>query len=243
MYCLWCYSLTYGQSSTIDRAIVYYEDGSVFIGEILEEDRRFVRLVLATDDTIKVNKSFIKRTRYARDITIHQKGKFHFSRGFFMNLSYGVGFSSFNSSVLTDFVAGTRLSSKYAVGLGIGIHLHSRFLGDFNWVSDQFTPVYLYGRYYPWNKRIKPFADISTGFGFSTNRGFGATHTGGFLFSPGIGLNFAARRNFRFLLSLNQMIQNTSGTDFAFDRFGNQVELDYRVWYNRTVIKFVLEFR
>ncbi|MEM9886071.1 MAG: hypothetical protein AAF849_09275 [Bacteroidota bacterium] len=236
--------LIYGQDQTTDRTVVYYEDGSVFIGKLLREDDRFIHLILATSDTIAINKGFVKRSRHAQNVMIYQKGKFHFTKGIFATFSYGGGFSFDHSTNETDLIVGTRLNSKYAVGAGIGIHSHSRTFGDFNWNIDNFIPLYLYGRYYPWNSRVKLFADLKTGFGFSgDNTAFGNEHTGGFMLEPGIGLNFAARRNFRFLLSLNQIIQNTSGTDFSFDRFGNQVEIDYRIWYNRTVFKLMVEFR
>ena len=65
--CLLSNILCYGQlrksKKEKTRAIVQYQDGSVFIGKIVDEGALSMKMVLSTKDTITLNKVHIKRIR------------------------------------------------------------------------------------------------------------------------------------------------------------------------------------
>jgi hypothetical protein len=229
-----------------NKAFFYYKDGSVFIGNIVEENFRTTRLLLVTGDTITLDNYFVKRSW--RDLLSFPNGKFHFTRGFFFSYWQGgaiAGANQSNTSAQTEMILGYRLNSQWAVGGGLGVYANQIGL---NAVTNSFLIVdascfnfYAYGRYYPWEKKIRPFASLKLGAGSAIN--FGTTLASQFHIQPGIGLNFPARKGTRFVLSLSQYLQQVRGNQFSIDSFSNPVLLDYNIWLNRTVLKFGVEFK
>jgi len=239
---------TLAQVKMPPKTIIFYQDGSLFIGEIVEESSQEIQLVISTLDTISVNKNFIRRIKRApEDIIVHSNGKYHFTKGVFAGLEHGYGLSG-NYTVQLDMILGMHLNEKYAVGMGMGYHLYDSFFITPNnnaaWISNPTFPLYAYGRYTPWKKRWRPYADIKLGYGSAVQRWWDNNNRqGGLLVQPGIGIKFASRNNFRFKISLSQAIQRAVGTRFSWDSLGNEVQFDYRLWQNRTMLKIGIEFR
>ncbi len=233
-------------AQNMDKAFFYYGDGSVFIGEVVQEDFKNTRLLLITGDTITLDNYFIKRSW--RNLLSFPNGKFHFTKGFFFSYWQGGAIAEANragSSTQTEMILGYRLNAQWAVGGGLGVYINQIGL---NPVNNGFLVLdascynfYAYGRYYPWEKKIRPFASLKLGAGSSID--FGNNFESQFHIQPGIGLNFPARKGIRFVLSLNQYIQQVRGDQFRIDGFSNPVLLDYNLWLNRTVLKFGVEFK
>lgn len=236
-----------------DRVVVYHEDGSVFIGALVYEDLQDIVMILSTSDTIFINKDNTRKIKYAsKHLLLHTKGKYHYIKGFFAAFTYGNALSE-QYSQQTDLILGMRLDKKYSVGLGIGMHTHSTSFGGsssssfqsfntWNWVQNNFIPIYAYGRYYPWDFKLRPFADMKLGYSVPNLTLWGDTHSGGIYFQPSIGVHFSSRRNFRWTLALSQAVQYTAGRRIAFDTFSNEIDYNYKIWYNRTTLTVGLEF-
>ncbi|MEN0047049.1 MAG: hypothetical protein AAF806_08335 [Bacteroidota bacterium] len=237
---------TFAQVKMPPKAMVFYKDGSIFIGEIVRETSQEITLVISTLDTISINKNFIRRIRKTpQNIIVHNNSKFHYTKGFFAAIDVGFGLAE-NYTSQIDLTVGLRLNEKYSLGLGMGFHEYDSFLGNSwqSWIRNSFMPVYAYGRYYPWKKRWRPFADLKLGYGVPLQTWWGnENRKGGPLFQPGIGVHFSSRKNFRLKISLSQAIQRATGTSFGWDNFNNEVRYDYRLWYNRTMLKVGWEFR
>ena len=239
---------TLAQVKMPPKTIIFYKDGSVFIGEIVEENSQLISLVISTLDTINVNKNFIRKIkRTPKDIILHSNGKFHYTKGVFGSMDYGYGISE-NYTVQFDIMLGMHLNEKYAVAIGTGYHQYDSFFqvpnNNFTWISNPSFPLYVYGRYTPWKKKWRPYADLKLGYGRAIQTWWDNNNRrGGLFMQPGIGVKFASRNNFRFKISLSQAIQRSVGTRFDWDNLGNEVQFDYRLWQNRTMLKIGFEFR
>ena len=228
-------------SSTSKKAIVQYSDGSVFTGDIIYEGTLNMKMVLATNDTINLNKVYIKRIKRGdKNISIFEGSKFHYTKGFFMSLQFGGGFDNRTSQAV--FIAGYRFNKKLAAGLGFGA-VNNTTTSFNTWIDASTVPVFAYARFYPFDKKVKPFVAGSLGYGFRDNSIFGTDHTGGLFLQPEIGINFSSRRRLRFILSIAQQFQHVRGSSFFFDQFSNPVTTNFNLWFNRTVLKIGLEWK
>ena len=199
-----------------------------------------MEMVLGTLDTIQLNKLFIKRIRRTdKNISLFFGAKYHYTKGFFASLQFGGGESVSQAAL----ILGYRFNKKLAAGIGFGnsYNYSSNFNIGFGTETNS-TPVFAYGRYYHFDTKVKPFIAAKVGWGFPNQNAFGGDHEGGFLVQPEIGVNFASRRHFRFLLSIGQQFQNTRGDFLFFDNIGNPVDGNFNVWFSRTVFKIGLEF-
>lgn len=233
----------FSQLTPENRAIVYYKDGSVFIGEILKDKVIGIEMVITTGDTLHLAKRDIKRIfQSSRDILMHSRGKMHYTSGQFVSTSMGGGLSE-DPSFDWDVVLGRHLNEKWSVGVGAALSFNS--VWNFRGVSadNHFIPVFAYGRYYLTKKRARLFAFSRLGYGVRSDLAWGDDHTGGVHFQPGIGVHFAARKSVRFIITLSQMLQHTKGNRVDFDFLSNPVNIDYNFFYNRTMLKVGIDIR
>ena len=225
-----------------DRAIVYYRDGSVFIGRIVAEDVFALQLAISTGDTIRVELNEARKVlRSTRDILVASRGKFFYTKGMFTSFGLGGGGGD-DTATLLDLMIGRRIDEKYSVAVGTGLHYYSFFFGNF-WADTQFIPVYGYGRYYLGRKNTRPFVFATAGYGFPSGTLFFGNFAGGFQGRLGVGINWASRKKLRWLLTLSQTVQNVRGSAANTDPFNNLVLYNYDLWLNRVVVKLGLEFR
>lgn len=240
-----CFGQRRGSKKETTRAIVQYEDGSVFIGQIIEEGLLELKMVLTTQDTITLNKVYIKRIRRTdKNISLHGGAKFHYTKGLFYSLQFGGAFvdEGDNETGQIEAIVGYRINKKVAAGIGFGNSYNSTFAFG-TWIDANAIPVFAYGRYYPLDKKIKPFVAGKIGWAFPDQNTFSGDHQGGLLFQPEIGVNFASRRRMRFLITVGQQVQNIRGENLDFDAFGNRIESKYSLWFNRTVLKIGFEWK
>lgn len=227
-----------------NSAIVHYNDGSIFVGRILEESTLEMELLLTTNDTITLNKAFIHRIKRGnRNISLYGGAKFHYTKGVFVSLQIGGNITLQEESTdQVDLIVGYRFNKKWATGIGIGSSYNSSL--DFGTTLDAgATPVFLYGRYYPIDKKIKPFVAAKVGWGFPSQQEINGDHQGGALFQPEIGVNFSSYKRIRVLVSLGQQLQNIRGDNLDFDSFGNPIRSKFDLWFNRTVLKLGVEWK
>ncbi len=232
-------------SASSSRAIVQYNDGSVFIGDIVYEGTLQMKMALTTNDTVNLNKAYIKRIKRGdKNISLFNGAKFHYTEGFFMSLQFGgMNSDDFNNETSEfTFVGGYRFNKKLAAGLGFGAAYNTTFSFG-TWIDASTIPVFAYARYYPFDKKVKPFVAGRLGWGFRDANAFGSNHSGGAYFQPEIGVNFASRRRIRFTLSLGQQIQHIEGSNVNFDQFSNPVTSNFNLWFNRTIFKVGIDWK
>lgn len=231
-------------TSTSTRAIVQYNDGSVFIGNIIFEGTLDMKMVISTNDTVHLNKAYIKRIKRGdKNISLFSGAKFHYTEGFFASLQFGSNTSDFdNQTNEITVIGGYRFNKKLAAGVGFGAGYNTTFSFG-TWIDASTIPVFAYARYYPIDKRVKPYIAGSLGYGFRDRNAFGANHSGGLYFEPEIGVNFSSRRRIRFTLSIGQQVQHIKGSNLNFDQFGNTITSNFNLWFNRTVLKIGLDWK
>ena len=236
-------STVFSQLTTENQAIVYYKDGSVFIGKIVEDNATSIHIMVATGDTLHVAKKDIKRIfRSSRDVLIHRRGKMHYTSGIFVSTTMGGGLSD-NASFDWDLVVGRHLNEKWSVGIGAATSTNS--VWNFRGVNldNNFIPIFAYGRYYLTNKRARLFAFSRLGYGVRSDWGWGDDHTGGVHIQPGVGIHFASRKALRFVITLSQMLQHTKGSRVDFDFLSNPINVNYNFFYNRTMLKIGIDIK
>ncbi|MEM9325792.1 MAG: hypothetical protein AAGA85_09055 [Bacteroidota bacterium] len=226
-----------------EQVYIKYFDGSIYIGTVVEREAYSIRVRIATQDTINVQYSLMKKMLSGSDLMIFPGGKYHLKTGLYLFSTGGAGGT--DDGAITgqwDIVGGYRLTEDLHVGAGLGTEGGDIQIAGF-WYSQSFTSLFGYGRYYPLGRsKARPYFDTRLGYGMPRNQWDG-DHTGGFHFQPGIGVEFASRNNFRFLISVSQYVQNTRGEATEFGPFSQQVENRYNVWYNRTLFKIGLQFK
>lgn len=231
----------FAQADASKGSIVYNRDGSVFIGDLLEENSTQIVLFGSTGDTIHLDKDLIRRTLIGRtDIILHNRGKYHSTKGLFASAGGGIA-ATYESSATLDFIVGYRKDEKFSFGAGIGYHLHETELGS-NFLINKFAPAYIYGRRYLGRSNAGPFVFSKLGYGFPIERGFNDEYTGGVYAQPGLGLHFASRTDLKFIMSLSQYIQHSNGQRQRRDLFSNPVNIDYSIWYLRLMFNLTIEF-
>jgi hypothetical protein len=247
---IWCWLLIVlvfevlnAQSATPQKAIIKHKEGSVFIGEILSKDSLQTVLLLSTGDTIHIPKRKIRNVE--KHVIIYSGGKFHFTKGIFLGYSSGFGSTrdALSTSSQVEFLAGYRANEKVSFALGLSSSNHSIPIDNSILASATYLPIYVHCRYYPWKWRMRPYLFHQMGYGFGVDNPFSNDRTnGGLYFQPGVGIHFASRRNFRYVMSISQSIQRGNGSIQTFN-FNNPVAVNYDLLFNRTMFKFGLEFR
>ena len=227
-----------------NRVIVQYEDGSVFVGQLIHEGILDMQLRILTDDTITINKVNIKRIKRGdEDIALFDDAKFHYTKGVFYSLQLGGNSEGFdNETRQLDLTVGYRFNKKWAAGVGVGTNENKSF--DFNtFIDATSTPLFAYGRFYPFDTKVRPFIAGRIGWSFGNEDSFGEDHQGGALIQPEIGINFASRRKLRFMLIFSQQFQHIKGEVFTIDQFNNLIRSRFNIWFNRSLIKLGLEWK
>ena len=236
----------FGQQKS--EAIIYCRDGSVFRGEIIQENHSGIRLVTFDQDTVFVAGSRVKKVLRSGDYLFHSNGRMHDTKGFFWAINLGfnaVGF--FNPEVVRsehfELLFGWRFNKRWTVANGIGGEFNSSDIGGFV-VETTFSSYFLYGRYYLTDNRQRVFVHSRIGFGSgSSDENENVNNAGGMNWQGGLGVHFAARKRARFILSLGYYFQKTKGTQFFLDGFGNEVKIDFDMLITRPILKFGIEFR
>lgn len=223
--------------SQAEQAMISYSDGSNFHGLILSKDSTKWPFVLSTGDTISLDPEQVTRMLLESEAIFFSKQRYHTKRGLFINsnLSFHAGWES---SVLWDGMVGASISEKFDLGLGLGISGHDLDMGH-DWVYNEFVNAYGYGRYFLNRRFLRLYLDSRVGYAFPflsfwDNR----RQAGGVYLQPGFGIMIASKSCIKWNLGLSQYISNTTGTSTSWVGSGNPIEVDYDIWYNRTMLQF-----
>lgn len=227
------------------ETVIYYKDGSVFKGQVIEENPLHYTMVLSTLDTININKSEIGRFASARRMNLYRRGGFHYKDGFYLYMTGMLGGGSNETYTgLTDITVGYRTNPDQSIGIGAGLAISDIVLAS-TWMTHEFTTVFLYGRQYLGKSKTRFYFDSRLGYGFPrlSEDLFGDEHNGGVHFQPGIGLHFASKSGLKWHFGLARFIQRTSGEDSTTGPFNQPIETNFKLWYSRTVFKIGIEIR
>jgi len=165
---------------------------------------------------------------------LYPGGKYHRTVGKFFSYATGFNFSVENNSAAFEFIFGKRLSPKLSVGIGFAFSSHSlnnvqnaNNFNNPNNVNDLslltgFTPLFAYSRYYFTDKKMRFFASANLGYS--------------------LGVLFASNKNGRNYIAIGQTFQQTNGMQLVRDALGNDIQFDFQFLFNRTVLKFGVEF-
>lgn len=224
------------------KAIVYLHDGSAYVGKVISEDPFEIELQTILQDALLINKSLVRKIHRGDQILIVNKGKFHKTSGNFISAELSLSLNPDTHVAQFHLMYGRRLNSKLNIGLGVGLSNSSASLPDL-WLDNTFLQFFGYGKYYINEKKWRLFTDLKAGYGFALqNQWQFNEQTGGLFLSPGVGIEFANKRNGKWSLKLSQYIQNVSGVDGWTDGFNNPINIRYNHWYNRTSLNVGLTF-
>lgn len=227
-------------------SVVKTYDGSVYQGKIISDDILQIRMVIATLDTITINKSSIKKIRSSKNAIMVDRAKFHKKGGIFYKVQSTFGVSSENNSNQTNllsFIVGKRLTPKFHVGGGVGFAFSTVVLPGNFWTEHHFVNLFAYGKYNLNQKKWRPYIDLSAGIGINAiNDNFWNPYTNGLYIQPGIGFDIANRKKVKWTLKISQYIQKTSGSSTFTDNFGGNIDYRYDHLYNRTTFTVGINF-
>ena len=228
-----------------EETVVYYKDGSIFKGKVIDEDPLHYVMVLSTLDTININKALIGRFSDARRMSLFRRGKFHYKDGVYVYMTGMLGGGANDTFTgITDLTLGYRTNPNQSIGIGAGLAVSDIILAS-TWMTHEFTTVFLYGRQYLGKSKTRFYFDSRLGYGFArmAQDGFSDEHNGGFHFQPGVGLHFASKSGLKRHIGLASFVQRTSGQDATTGPFNQPIETDFKLWYSRTVFKIGMEIR
>lgn len=244
MLSLLCYLSSSAQSMD---DIVYLKDGSIYRGEIIEENDAYLYMVIVDGQTIGVPQGEIRRTRtmQADRYLFHKGGRYHKKKGIFWNVELGSNVFSEGVSDHASFLVGYRFNKRWSAAAGVGSELNTTNIAGFQ-VETQFSSFFLYGRYYLADSRRRPYIYSRLGYGKGpdTEEQFNSgRHSGGFQAQNGLGIHFSSRKSFRFIIGMGVHTQYTNGEQFFLDDFGSEIKVEYdNFWLNHIVLKFGIEF-
>ena len=244
---LMCCSIGFSQSPlSQEEAIIYYKDGSVYIGNIVFEDTWQIDLLIQSNDTLHLAKKDIHKTwRSTDNITMLRRGRFHFKNTLFvgMDIAFGLDQDDVVGSALLNLVVGYHLNDRVSLGVGTGSHINTAVIGDL-FYEHNFSPLFAHGRYFlskKTNARFFVFSNL--GYGFPIQSDWLDEFKGGLFFNGGMGIHFSSKKNIRYTMKAYQYLQNTTGIDVTPDLFNRPITTNYNYWYNRLVLAFGITFR
>jgi len=235
-------SLT-GQSDD-DISIIRYNDGSVFIGEIIDQDLLKLKMVLTTADTITLDKSKIKKIRLAQKHMILDRTISHRASGLFYNLDFSTNLGIGGQATFLSFTLGKHLNPKLSIGAGIAIS-HNRTTNRLPWIDNNMVHLFGHARYNFSEKKVRPFVEANLGWGVPMFNDRWNTYRGGLYANPAIGIEIATRRRISWTFKINQNIQYIEGEqEFSAEFFGNNGNsiIKYKTWLNRTSFSIGINF-
>lgn len=225
-------------SINLEKVTIQTYDGSIYKGYVLDRREFEIDVLLPTMDTISVHDVLISNIKSSNDYNTYKKGRFHQKKGL-----YAVGFLSadYHSSGGLNGQLVYQTSPKFAWGLTGGFQVNELSLEQsFN--SNVFWQLGLYGKYNLTRKSTRIYTDLKAGYGFTSPDTWGDPYEGGIYLEPGIGLQFASKDNFRLNIGLGQQLQRSTGQTNIWNggNFENAT-IDYKLWYNRTVLRIGVE--
>lgn len=193
-------------------------NGVVYKGWLIDDFDGVIRFEDARGDTISFLTDEIKR-RSDPSYFIFKKDKFHLKKGPFSIIDSGLGGRADGFTLQFTYAYGTRVTPKFLVGLGTGFNLS----GDFDLLVSQefFGELFIYGKYYLNNRRIRPFIETKVGAIAGIDKRIREDLYPGILLQGGLGIEFAqytqtrfsVKGNYLFMYALAKMISPSNVLD------------------------------
>ena len=220
-------------------------DGSVLKGKIVEDTDYYIKIVIATGDTIQVGYKNILQSGYqAQKPKRPKREKIHTNQGIYGALSLGVThFETTNLEI--EGIGGYRINETYQIGLYSHFLNYNTNIGGF-FVDPRYLSLGLYGRYNINQSDPRLFASGAVGVGIPTNSVNFGTYIEEYetaIFSRAdVGIQFASRTSFSvhiklgliYLVNNGYVLSQVTPTDF--------VEVDYRKRFIKPAISFGVVF-
>ncbi len=224
----------------IDKSIIYLKNGSIYIGDIIEEDDDKIKMEI-NDSEMTIYRSEIKRMLYAEDILLYQNGKFHMLSGFYGSMSSSSAIDGDGFSSHIEMLLNYRINDRLSVGVNVGFENNEVIISGFD-IDTQFTSIGINAKYYITNTRKRIFLYSRLAQGISELTDGRDVHTNGINIQNGIGVTFSSRKMSKFQLALGFFSQKTEGTQYSEDVLGQEIKIDYDIWIARPLLKigFVL---
>jgi len=214
------------QKNSSNLQSISLTDGSVIIGEVIEDTNAYLLVEIIGGEQIKLYHKYIRKISKSKSNHYFlDNGRSFKDKGFFFSYFAGNSFNTNGAGASHRGIFGKYYKHKWAFGLGSGIDLHSAPGGEASYVM---VPLYLHARGYPFDKRVSPYYALNIGYGFPL-QSLNGTTKGGYMINPMLGLRFASRRKSSFSMEMGLIVQEAKG--------------DYVNWRNGVAIKEELVFR
>lgn len=222
---------------------VLCEGGSYMIGNTVLEKKDHILFVLHDKkDTVMLEKKLIAKWVNPKDHFMFGSGRYHKKKGWFSSIVYTFGGSNFDASGQLGLMYGKLLKPRLGVGLGLGVSYSTAN----NIASSRITfgELSLYGKYFLSDDRRRLFVMAKVGAALALNSSNTLSYTSGPLLQPGIGIEFASSKRFRWSILISQLLQST--TIIPNDLRNNFLDVEFDIidkrLFNRTLVGFGLIF-
>lgn len=207
--CIFWTILSFAQHELNQQYLVYLYDGSFLKGELLAEDEEAIQLRIINGETLTLPMTLIQKMSrnkksqsfLPKGITIQESGPYHIING---GALFGkeTGFSdNYTTGVSFGYTYGHQFNKYISVGGGISLDTY----------DDSFLPVYLDFRGYLMNKPTSIFYSVHAGYAVAFDQfkkdKEGTYFKGGPIVHPAIGLRFAGKQNYSFLMDIGYRFQ------------------------------------
>jgi len=232
--------------ANLESVIVQTYDGSIYKGYVLGRTDFEITILLPTMDTISVHEVLIKRKKSSNDYDIFKKGRAYPKKGFYGTLFFS---SNYNSEGRGSNGLNAQLvyqpSQKFGYGVSGGFQSNGLNVSgvDWDWSNYTFWQFDAYGKYNLSRNSTRIYADMKLGYGFAGDTWREEEVSGGMHIEPGIGFQFASKGHIRFNVGLSQQFQYSEGASSVWSPNAfEQTQVNYELWYSRTVLRIGLEF-
>lgn len=228
---------------------VHLKDGSILIGEIIEDTDRYVKIVTATLDTIEIGYKQIlsvgdvpkPQKKYKEKPTFIPKVS-----GFFANASFGSTDQDKgeNGDFRATVILGKRINERFNLGFEFGIQ-EQVFSSVIAYAKSRFLILGVNGKHFFSEQQHRWFADGSLGYGIALERQhlFEQIHIykGGINSQLSFGRQWSVSNTIGLFFKAGVGYQHATGDIFQIWDI-NPVEITYRKEYLYPLILIGLEF-
>lgn len=230
-----------------NKARIDTEDGSMFLGQYIDETDQDISIKLLTDDIITINKEKVKNARTPFNSIVLNKGRYHRTKGLYLHYNLGLNLGQNAGGFMGDIGLGYRLNRSFELQTGIGFvgtainHPFRNFSSEYR----TFFPIYVGGSFNITHGSCRVFTFARAGYsnvvnpdglGFNWN-GDTFEVSGGAYFEPGIGISFAGKRAGRTQISISQMYQYSDIEFSSLDQFDNLIYGKGQMWIRRVGVR------
>ena len=244
----------FGKKQLPAKSWIFLKDNSLLNAIVLKDNGEFLDVLDGEGMERKLSYADIDRFQREKGlVTPVKQGRYHYDSGFFAHYFASINISGQAFTGVSQFVAGLKLrESRFSLGLGYGFDSYHDTFGG---VIDQdfiFASLSLYTRYDLTDFRTRFYLYNRVGWGIGldeiNNINFGGLsddkYSGGWNVSPGVGVVFASKRRFRFIMELGMVSQWVDGNYIEIDPFTNrEIDAVYDNILIRPTLKIGLEYQ